>query len=98
MPKTVDTDSNGLREDLRHAVSPHYLVEGEIGRGGMAFVYRGCDTTDHRPVAFKVLRPEFTTVMGSVRFLREIRLLPTCTTPASFPCSIRVARTTSSIS
>jgi serine/threonine protein kinase len=58
-PKSVSSDSDSLREELRHAVSPRYLVEDEIGRGGMAFVYCGCDTDDHRPVAFKVLRPQF---------------------------------------
>ena len=71
----VSTDSDSLREELRHAVSPRYQVEDEIGRGGMAFVYRGCHTGDHRPVAFKVLRPELATAMGSVRFLQEIRML-----------------------
>jgi Serine/threonine protein kinase len=81
----VNTDSDGLREELRHAVSPRYLVEDEIGRGGMAFVYRGCDTASHRPVAFKVLRPEYATAMGSVRFLREIRMLSELHHPGILP-------------
>lgn len=81
----MNTDSDGLREELRHAVSPRYLVEDEIGRGGMAFVYRGCDTASHRPVAFKVLRPEYATAMGSVRFLREIRMLSELHHPGILP-------------
>jgi tetratricopeptide (TPR) repeat protein len=83
--ESASTDSEGLREALRHAVSPRYQVEDEIGRGGMAFVYRGCDTADHRLVAFKVLRPEFATAMGSVRFLREIRLLAQLHHPGILP-------------
>jgi serine/threonine protein kinase len=67
-------DSNALREQLIRAVSPRYEVSHEIGRGGMAFVFRGWDTTQRRAVAFKVLRHEYT-VIGSSRFLREIRLL-----------------------
>jgi len=84
-PTSVSTDSDGLCEELRHAVSPRYLVEDEIGRGGMAFVYRGCDTAGHRPVAFKVLRPEYATAMGSVRFLREIRMLSELHHPGILP-------------
>ena len=83
--ESIRTHSDGLREELRSAVSPRYQVENEIGRGGMAFVYRGCDTADHRPVAFKVLRPEFATAMGSVRFLREIRLLAQLHHPGILP-------------
>jgi hypothetical protein len=83
--KSVGTDSSGLLEELRHAVSPRYVVGDEIGRGGMAFVYRGRDTGDQRSVAFKVLRPELGTVMGSVRFLREIRLLSQLHHPGILP-------------
>jgi Protein kinase domain len=81
----VSTDSNGLLEQLRLAVAPRYRVEGEIGRGGMAFVFRGCDTGTQRPVAFKVLRPEFATEAGSVRFLREIRMLSELHHPGILP-------------
>jgi tetratricopeptide (TPR) repeat protein len=81
----VSTDSNGLLEQLRLAVAPRYRVEGEIGRGGMAFVFRGCDIAAQRPVAFKVLRPEFATEAGSVRFLREIRMLSELHHPGILP-------------
>ena len=36
-----------------------YRVEEELGRGGMARVYRGTDTVLGRPVAIKVLAPQF---------------------------------------
>jgi tetratricopeptide (TPR) repeat protein len=81
----VSTDTKSLLDELRHAVAPRYRVEDEIGHGGMAFVFRGCDTTDQRPVAFKVLRPEFGSAAGSVRFLREIRMLTELHHPGILP-------------
>lgn len=40
------------------ALGEHYEVEGEIGRGGMAVVYRALDRRLNRRVAIKVLPPE----------------------------------------
>ena len=51
-----------------------YRLDGELGRGGMAVVYRGWDLRHDRPVAIKVLRPELAAGIGTDRFLREIRV------------------------
>jgi len=56
------------------ALAPDFVLEREIGRGGMGVVYRGVDVKLDRPVAIKVL-PE---ALGDVvdvreRFLREAR-------------------------
>jgi tetratricopeptide (TPR) repeat protein len=50
-----------------------YTLERELGRGGMAVVYRGRDLRHDRPVAIKLLRPELAASLGAERFLREIR-------------------------
>ena len=89
-PDSVDAgrlrdDSNESREELQRAVFPRYQVADEIGRGGMAFVYRGWDTTEHRAVAFKVLKQHLGAVVGPTRFLREIRLLSQLHHPGILP-------------
>ena len=89
-PDTADAgrlrdDSNESREELQRAVFPRYQVAEEIGRGGMAFVYRAWDTVDHRAVAFKVLKRYLGAALGSTRFLREIRLLSQLHHPGILP-------------
>jgi serine/threonine protein kinase len=56
------------------ALGDRYLVEGELGRGGMAIVYRAVDRKHDRPVALKVMRPEIAAAMGRERFLSEISI------------------------
>jgi eukaryotic-like serine/threonine-protein kinase len=59
---------------LADAVRDRYTFERELGRGGMATVYLAQDLKHDRPVALKVLHPEFAASLGPERFLREIRL------------------------
>jgi serine/threonine protein kinase/Tfp pilus assembly protein PilF len=55
-------------------VGGRYRIEQEVGRGGMAVVYRAHDTRHDRPVALKVLHPEIAAALGTTRFFQEIRL------------------------
>ena len=56
------------------ALAARFRIEGELGAGGMATVYRATDLKHRRPVAVKVLRPELAVAIGRDRFLREIEL------------------------
>ena len=51
-----------------------YVIEREVGRGGMATVYRALDVRHRRPLAVKVLHPELAVGLGPDRFLREIQI------------------------
>jgi serine/threonine protein kinase len=59
---------------LADALRDRYLIERELGRGGMATVYLAHDLKHDRRVALKVLHPELATTLGPERFLREIHL------------------------
>ncbi|HEX6089802.1 MAG TPA: protein kinase [Gemmatimonadales bacterium] len=58
-----------------------YLLERELGRGGMAAVYLAHDRRHDRRVAVKVLHPELAALLGTERFLREIRVIATLQHP-----------------
>ena len=71
---------------LTSALGDRYRIDGELGRGGMAVVYRAHDRKHERAVALKVLRPEIAAdADASDRFLREIRLVARLTHPHILP-------------
>ena len=59
---------------LRAALVDRYVIERELGRGGMATVYLARDLKHGRFVALKVLSPALAASLGADRFLREIEL------------------------
>ena len=68
------TTLDARHHDLAQALADRYLIERQIGRGGMATVFLAQDRKHRRPVAIKVLHPELSVVLGSERFLREIEI------------------------
>ncbi len=63
-----------LTERLKVAIADRYVIERELGEGGMALVYLAHDVKHERKVAMKVLRPELAAVIGAERFLQEIKV------------------------
>lgn len=59
---------------LASALADRYRVERPLGAGGMATVYIATDLKHDREVALKVLRPELAAVLGTERFLAEIKI------------------------
>ncbi|HEU5261487.1 MAG TPA: protein kinase [Gemmatimonadales bacterium] len=56
------------------ALRDRYLIERELGTGGMATVYLARELKHDREVALKVLRPELAAQLGADRFLNEIKV------------------------
>jgi serine/threonine-protein kinase len=67
-----DFQTDALRDRVAEALRHQYQIEDEIGRGGMAVVYRARDLRLERLVAIKVLPPELAhdPALGT-RFTRE---------------------------
>lgn len=69
-----DSGALELRQMLVDAVVGDFEVGEELGRGGMAIVYRATDIHLSRPVAIKILPPDLTYAKGTTeRFQREAK-------------------------
>ncbi len=72
-------------ETLRTALADRYVLERELGSGGMATVYLARDLRHDRPVAVKVMRPELAMTLGPDRFLNEIQIAARLSHPHILP-------------
>jgi eukaryotic-like serine/threonine-protein kinase len=68
-PSLVD-----FREQLQATVGPRYVIERELGGGGMSRTFVAEERELGRKVVLKVLPPEFYVAFSLERFQREIRL------------------------
>src|SRR5256712_8774196 len=59
---------------VQAAFAGRYVIEREIGRGGMATVYLARDVKHDRAAAIKVVDPEAASAIAIERFLREIKV------------------------
>ncbi|MGZ8633617.1 MAG: serine/threonine-protein kinase, partial [Solirubrobacteraceae bacterium] len=70
----TDPDPDAIRTRLAGALDGRYVVERELGRGGMAIVYLARERKHGRRVVLKVLRPEVGIRYGTERFVREVQI------------------------
>ncbi|MFN2317956.1 MAG: protein kinase [Gemmatimonadales bacterium] len=73
-PPPVDLAEAPLGDRVRQSLSDRYLIETELGRGGMATVFLAHERKHDRRVVIKVLQPEIARVFGPQRFLDEVRI------------------------
>ena len=74
-----------LGDRLHNELSDRYVIERELGRGGMAVVFLARDVRHDRPVAIKVFRSDVGDASGAQRFRREIKLLARLQHPHILP-------------
>ena len=83
MPDSGNTER--ATGELNAALAGRYVIEQEIGRGGMATVYRARDLKHNRNVAVKVLRQDIGAALGPERFLSEIEVTANLQHPNLLP-------------
>ncbi|HEX5577227.1 MAG TPA: protein kinase [Gemmatimonadaceae bacterium] len=70
---------------LTAALADRYIIERELGQGGMATVFLAEDVRHRRKVAVKVVHPELAAVLGAERFLSEIHVTAALQHPHILP-------------
>ncbi len=71
---TFKVPEDPILASLKKELSGDYEVEKELGRGGMAVVYKAVEVALNRTVALKVVPPETATGNTAERFKREARM------------------------
>ncbi len=70
----VETGPSGWSDqNFQSAIADRYLIDREIGQGGMGTVYLARDVKHARQVAIKVVSPEAVSGIGVEQFLKETR-------------------------
>src|SRR6476646_6191688 len=70
---------------LADALSERYVLEREVGRGGMATIYLAREAQSGRAVAVKAMRPELGSALGPERFRREMDIAASLSHPGIVP-------------
>jgi serine/threonine protein kinase len=86
----LSPESSGNVDELLMMVKQHlgndYRIDKELGRGGMAVVYKGVESALERVVAIKVVPPESANAgQAAERFKREARLAASLDHPNIIP-------------
>ena len=65
---------SNIQEQLQRALGSAYVIERELGGGGMSRVFVAHEAALGRQVVVKVLRPDLAEALSAERFKREVRL------------------------
>ncbi len=55
------------------AIADRWMIEGEVGRGSRATVYRAREVASGEAVAIKVFRSDHTSAVDTARFVAQMR-------------------------
>ena len=76
---------SGGSEALAQALAGRYVIEHELGQGGMASVYQARAPGRAEPVAIKVMNPNVADALDSKRFIREMGVAASLDHPLIVP-------------
>ena len=76
---------SGAPDRLAEALAGRYVIEHELGRGGMATVYQARAPGRAEPVAIKVMNPNVADALDSKRFIREMGVAASLDHPLIVP-------------
>jgi len=83
--EAVTDTTTAAEADFKSRLSDRYLIDREIGQGGMGIVFLARDLKHGRLVAVKAVSPEAVSGIGSREFLKEIRRTAQLTHPNILP-------------
>ncbi len=78
-------DNASAHDAWTRALADRYRIEGVLGEGAAARVYRAYDLKHDRPVALKLMKPDVAAAVGARRFVEEIRTTATLRHPHILP-------------
>lgn len=81
----VGTRVTALPPPLAEALRDRYLIEREVGRGGMATVYLAHDVRQRQSVAIKILHRDLSATLDAERFRREMGIAASLSHPSIVP-------------
>jgi serine/threonine protein kinase len=85
-PSGLEPGGDELMDKVKQHLGVDYSIDKELGRGGMAVVYRGVERALERVVALKVVPPESANAgQAAERFRREARLAASLDHPNIIP-------------
>ncbi len=83
--EAVQETTTAAEADFKSQLSDRYLIDREIGQGGMGIVFLARDLKHGRLVAVKAVSPEAVSGIGAEQFLKEIRRTAQLTHPNILP-------------
>ena len=85
-PERPSGGGETLREMVKHELGKDYRIDKELGRGGMAVVFKAVEVALERTVAIKVVPPESANAgQAAERFKREAKLAASLDHPNIIP-------------
>jgi tetratricopeptide (TPR) repeat protein len=84
-PARMSGSGQAIAHRLTAALGDRYVIEDEIGRGGMGAIFRAHELKHDRAVILKVLRPDVVPSIGRQRFEAEVRIAAQLAHPHIIP-------------